>query len=409
MKKRILFLMSDTGGGHRAAAEALREALYIRYGKSAVSVELVDVFRDYSPPPLKYMPEFYPWWINRSKGSWGAGYNLSNTKRRARLLSDTVYMTIGKQLRQMFREHPADVVVSVHSVLTRPSARAMAYLPQRPPLMVVVTDLVSTHHFWYDKTVERCLVPTQEAYERGLSAGLKPDQLRITGLPVHPDFVQGLTSQAEARATLGWDSERPAILMVGGGEGMGHIYETARAINAQNLDCQLHIIAGRNQQLKQQIESSDWNMPVKAYGFRTDMPVFMAATDILITKAGPATITEACIAGVPMILYDAIPGQETGNVEFVVRNDAGVFAPDPQNAANTLKQWLSEGKEGLMQRSERAKRLGRPNAVFDIADEVWNYANHGPIPMGPRNLWNEITDLTKEWTDDLRVANSPSK
>lgn len=408
MKKRILFLMSDTGGGHRAAAEALREALYLQQGKSAVSVELVDVFRDYSPPPFKYMPEFYPWWINRSKSSWGAGYNLSNTKRRARLLSDTVYMTIGKKLRQMFHEHPADVVVSVHSVLTRPSARAMAYLPQRPPFMVVVTDLVSTHHFWYDKWVERCLVPTQEAYDRGLSAGLTPDQLRITGLPVHPDFVQGLTSQTEARATLGWNSDCPAILIVGGGEGMGRIYETARAINAQHPDCQLHIIAGRNQQLKQQIENSNWNMPVTAYGFRTDMPVFLAATDIIITKAGPATITEACIAGVPMILYDAIPGQETGNVEFVVQNDVGVFAPEPENVAETLISWLNEGHEGLVKRSERARRLGRPNAVFDIADEVWNYAQHGPISMQPRNLWNEITDLTKEWTDDLRVANGPS-
>ena len=85
MKKRVLILMSDTGGGHRAAAEAIRDALYWQYGDAAIEAELVDVFREYSPVPLKYMPEIYPMWVNHSKSSWGAGYNFSNTQRRARI------------------------------------------------------------------------------------------------------------------------------------------------------------------------------------------------------------------------------------------------------------------------------------------------------------------------------------
>src|SRR5215207_64785 len=125
--------MSDTGGGHRAAAEAIREALYTRHGQKAIHVELVDVFREYSPVPFKYMPEFYPWWINHSKASWGVGYNLSNTKRRAKILSQGMYVTIESGLKRMVREHPADVVVCVHSVLTHPAMRALMRLPERPP------------------------------------------------------------------------------------------------------------------------------------------------------------------------------------------------------------------------------------------------------------------------------------
>lgn len=399
MKKRVLILMSDTGGGHRAAAEAIREALYTQHGQSAVNVELVDVFREYSPVPFKYMPEFYPWWINHSKSSWGMGYNLSNTKRRAKILSQGMYVTIESGLKRMVREHPADVVVCVHSVLTHPAMRALMRLEERPPFVVVVTDLVSTHHFWYDKNCERCLVPTQPAYDRGLESGLTPEQLRITGLPVHPRFSKNLPTKAEAKQTLGWNPDLPAILLVGGGEGMGPIYKTARAINAKRLKCQLIVIAGHNKVLKDQLEGHSWNQPTRVYPFVKDMPTLMAATDILVTKAGPATISEACIAGVPMILYDAIPGQETGNVDFVTENKVGVFAPGPDAVSETVVQWLSEGEVGLRRRSENARRLGRPGAVYDIADEIWDYAHHGLIATNRRKLWEGLAERTRELTD----------
>lgn len=401
MKKRVLILMSDTGGGHRAAAEAIRDALYLQQGENAVAVEMVDVFRDYSPAPLKYAPELYPRWINRSKESWGASYKLSNTKGSARILSTTIYHTIENGLKRMFREHPADVVVSVHSLVTRPALKALMLKPYRPPFLVVVTDLVSTHLLWYEKRVERCLVPTRAAYQTGLDSGLTPAQLRVTGLPVHPRFIHGLTEKPEARAALGWDPDLPAILLVGGGDGMGPVYKTARAINARRLRCQLIIIAGRNNTLRQQLESEHWNQPTQVYGFRTDMPVIMAATDILVTKAGPATITEACIAGVPMILYDAIPGQETGNVDYVVSNQVGVFAPTPQQIGDTVTAWLKDGPEGLRRRSERARALGRPNAVFDIADEVWRYAQSEPIATDRLSLWKGMAKATRAITKEL--------
>lgn len=390
MKKRILILMSDTGGGHRAAAEAIEAAIHQRRGPDAADVRLIDVFREYTPPPWKYMPELYPWWINRSKVSWGAGYNLSNTPRRAEIISQTMYVTIEAGLKRMLREHPADVVVCVHSVLTRPSMQALLRFDRRPPFVVVVTDLVSTHHFWYDNRVERCLVPTQPAYDRGLESGLRPEQMRVTGLPVHPRFVLNLPDKASARRSLGWDPERPAVLLVGGGEGMGPIYKTARAVDQLNRPSQLIIIAGNNAPLKEKLEAERWNQPTTVYGFRRDMPVLMAAADVLVTKAGPATISEACIAGLPMILYDAIPGQETGNIDYVVDNGVGLYAPSPEAVARAVGAWLAEGPAGLARRSASARRLGRPDAVFDIAEEVWHYAQVPPIPRTRRKLWSAL-------------------
>src|SRR5690606_27098691 len=160
----------------------------------------------------------------------------------ARIVSTTIYHTIENGLKRMFREHPADVVVSVHSLITRPAMKALMLKPYRPPFLVVVTDLFTTHRLWYERRVERCLVPSEAAYRTGLESGLNPAQLRITGLPVHPRFINGLTGKAEARAALGWDPNLPAILLVGGGDGMGPVYRTARAINERRLNCQLIVI-----------------------------------------------------------------------------------------------------------------------------------------------------------------------
>ena len=202
MVKRVLLLFSDTGGGHRAAAEAIRDSL-LREHAGEVVVEMVDVFRSYTPFPFKYMPELYPILISRGKTSWGISYRFTNTRSRAKLISQGMYASIEKGLKRMLRDHPADVVVSVHSLLTRPSMQAFTQLEKRPPFIVVVTDLVSTHAFWYDKRAERTLVPTQEAYVRGLESGLLPEQMRVTGLPVHPSFAEGLERQSLCPCRIG--------------------------------------------------------------------------------------------------------------------------------------------------------------------------------------------------------------
>lgn len=387
MKKRVLFLMSDTGGGHRAAAEAIRDALYIKYGEENIEAELLDVFRQ-SNFPMNYMPEFYPWIINHSKRSWGAGYNLSNTKRRAEVLSRTYYLANARKFKKMVSERPVDVVVCVHSIIARPTLRAFERVfDERPPFVTVVTDLVTTHMMWYDVNADYTMVPTQTAYTRGLTCNIPEDKMHITGLPVHPKFIKGLVGQEQSRNALGWQQETPTILMVAGGDGMGPLYETASAINNKHIDCQLAIVAGRNKQLKERLDTTDWNQPTHVYGYVTNMPELMDAAEIIVTKAGPATITEAAIAGLPMILMDAIPGQEDGNVTHVVDNNAGIFEPNPDKIAGTIEQWLAEGKESLKKRTANARAIANPNAVWEIADEVMKWAEYGYVKTEEQTVW----------------------
>src|SRR5690606_34969262 len=182
-----------------------------------------------------------------------------------------------------------------------------------------------------------------------------------------------------AREKLGWEADKPAVLLVGGGDGMGPVYHIAREMNRRGLDIQLHIIAGRNRLLQRRLEALDWNQPTRVYPFVVNMPELMAAADILVTKAGPATICEACIAGLPIVLSGAVPGQEDGNVTYVVENGAGVYAPGPVRVADTLAAWVAEGPAALAERAANAKALGRPNAAAEIAEEIHVQAQRAPI------------------------------
>jgi 1,2-diacylglycerol 3-beta-galactosyltransferase len=366
--KHIVFVMSDTGGGHRAAAEAIQEAMESLYPDS-YTYELVDVFRHYTPFPMTLMPWLYPHWVNFAAISWRLGYWFINSRFRSNLLLGLLYWYSRRKLNRLFHDHPADVVVSVHSVLTKPTLSQWRKIHTPPrPYVTVVTDLVSTPVFWYQLEVDKCLLPTQEAYQHGIEAGMSEEQLEVTGLPVHPQFIRGISEKQAARDMLGWDQDAVTVLVVSGGEGMGPLYNITRAIDAEKLDIQLVIVAGRNQQLKKKLETDAWNQPTHIYPF-VEMAKFMSAADILITKAGPATISEACVVGLPIILSGYVPGQEKGNVDYVVNNGAGVYAPGPEEVVKALREWVKDQKS-QQEYAASAAKLGCPEAAWDIAKEI---------------------------------------
>ena len=376
MKKRVLFLFSDTGGGHRSAFQAVRDAMQIKYGDQ-VEFEAIDVLRE-CKWPLNKQPELYPIIINNSKLLWALMYYGLDGKRRTKFIHRLIYMNNRQNLKRIVLDHPADVVVCTHSIVANPTFRAFLTLDERPPFLTVVTDLVTTPSFWYDPRVDHCFVPTENAYQRGLKLGMSADQMQVTGLPVNPHFIDSMTTREEARQEFDFDPDLPAVMMVAGGDGLGTIFKTVKALDSQKLKAQIIVIAGRNKDLKAKLEAHHWQTPHKIFGYvsnQYEMPRLMVASDIIVTKAGPSTITEASIAGLPMIISDRIPGQETGNVQLVVENDAGVYAPKPDKVADTVALWLAEGEERLAQRAENARRIAYPNAVWDIAEAVWEWAH----------------------------------
>lgn len=358
----ILFLFSDTGGGHRSAAEAIIEGLKLEFGEQ-ISTQMVDIFKEYAPIPLNYMPELYPRMV-RAPRAWELGYRLSNGPHRANFITASAWFYVRKAVRKLIAQNPCDLMVSVHPLATASVTRALKDSPA--PLITVITDLVSTHALWYNRRSELTITPTEAARQRALIFGLEPDRVRVIGLPVAARFCQPPRDREDLRASLKWPQNRPVILLIGGGEGMGPLEETANTIANACPTAALIIIAGRNESLKAKLESQNWPIPTLIYGFVHEMPDFMGAADILVTKAGPGTISEALIAGLPMILYSRVPGQEDGNVTYVVSEGAGVWAPRADQIVVALQNWIHQ-PQNRAQAVAACHRLARPQAARQIA------------------------------------------
>jgi 1,2-diacylglycerol 3-beta-galactosyltransferase len=363
-RPHIVFLFSDTGGGHRSAAQAIIEALDLEFPRRTTH-EMVDIFREYAPPPLHLAPEIYPP-LSRMPSVWGMGYRLSDGQRRTRFFYQMIWPYIRWGLQRLVREHPCSLIVSVHQLPNAPMARAISASRAKVPFTTVVTDLVTTHAAWYTNRADLVIVPTTVAYRRALSLGITPERMEVVGLPVAERFCQPAGDPVEIRARLGWPQDRPVALLVGGGEGMGPLEATALAIDAARLPAQLVIIAGRNKKLKERLEKHAWLTPPIIYGFVQEMPDMMRAADVLITKAGPGTISEAFIAGLPLILYSRLPGQEDGNVGYVVSNGAGVWSPRPDAVVAALKNWLDD-PDRRARAAAASLHLARPRAAREIA------------------------------------------
>ncbi|MDR1710903.1 MAG: hypothetical protein LBR58_03455 [Propionibacteriaceae bacterium] len=358
--KRILFLFSDTGGGHRAATEAMIEAINLEFpGK--FDCKMVDFFREYYPAPWRFAPEIYP--TTTKIGVWGLAYRSSDGRGRARALTGLQYPMLRRGLHRLVAENPADVIISVHALVNAMLPRAMRKNPS--PFVIVVTDMVSTHAFWYDRRADLILVPTEPARERGVKFGVPAGNLRVVGMPVADRFNDPIDAAAWKREQ-GWREDLPTALLVGGGDGMGPLKRVAKAINYAKLPLQLAVICGRNEELQADLRAVRWQIPAHIYGFTHEMPAFMEAADILISKAGPGTISEGFIKGLPIILYSRFVGQEDGNVSYVVDNGAGVWAPRPREVVDTLREW-TENPQELRRVAQISRSLAHPQASRNIA------------------------------------------
>jgi 1,2-diacylglycerol 3-beta-galactosyltransferase len=204
------------------------------------------------------------------------------------------------------------------------------------------------------------------ARQNAIHYSILPDKIRLIGQPVSLRCSAPLGDKTLLRSRLGWPQDKYTVLIVGGGDGMGPLAETARAIDDSGLDVVLIIVAGRNSKLEAELREQTWENPAFIYGFTRDMPDFMRAADVIVTKAGPGTIAEALNAELPIILYAKLAGQEVGNVDFVVSEGVGVWAPESQTVVRSLTRWICRPNE-LQKVVINCRRTARPDASRQIA------------------------------------------
>jgi 1,2-diacylglycerol 3-beta-galactosyltransferase len=195
---------------------------------------------------------------------------------------------------------------------------------------------------------------------------MEPEKVRVAGQPILERHCQVHCDKPALRNKLGWQVDKFTVLLVGGGEGMGPLVETASAMDEAGIHMNLVIVTGRNAELKDQLETRRWVNPIHIYGFTQEMSDFMHAADVIVTKAGPGTIAEALAAGLPIILFAKLNGQEDGNVTYVENSRVGVWAPSPRKVVTTLRRWVNHPAERTRV-AENCHKASRPEAARVIA------------------------------------------
>lgn len=370
--QKIIIYFSDTGGGHRAAAEAIKSALDSEFGSRYKTV-LVDAIVQGGWGPFALVPKLYRPTVTYTPWLWGALFHSSDAGRIAPVVNPLTKTVLNRGLKRIFQREKPDLVVSVHPLVNHPIRNALRTKTTPIPFVTVVTDLFDTHRAWYAGYPNLVIVPTEGARRRALSYGVPAEKIRVIGLPVSLKFAkESSETQKDLRVRLGL-REMTTVLLVGGGEGMGRLFNIATAISDARLPLQLIVIAGRNPGLEKRLKAFEWQIPVKITGFVTNMPDWMRASDLIITKAGPGTIMESLACSLPILLSGFLPGQEQGNVTFVEESGAGELVEEPHEIVSKLKTWLAPNDTTLAQRRTRAHQLARPRTALEIAaalDEI---------------------------------------
>lgn len=369
MKKRILFLMSDTGGGHRAAACAIEEAIHYLY-PNAYDIFIEDIWKTHTPWPINKIPNYYPWLTGPGLPLWRLMWSSSTRFPAHKIVFPSISPVVERTVMGYLKAIAPDTVVSVHPFMNHLGLKWLDKINLQIPFVTVVTDLVTIHPMWICPRVTRCFVPTPAARDFAIEWGMPPEKIDICGQPISLKFAMLTDDKQTVRQRLELDCHRRVVLVMGGGEGFGHVFEIARAIAQSVSPAQLLIVAGRNRALRERLETIAWEIPTRIYGFVENIPEFMKAADILITKAGPGTISEAFAMGLPLIISGYIPGQEQGNVTYVLDHKAGTYAETPEAIAELVSIWLAPDNDLLQIMACNAARLAKPKASLAIAEKI---------------------------------------
>ena len=319
-KKRILILMSDTGGGHRASAQAIDRAINEQIpGKIDVSV--MDIWTDHAKWPFNNFVPYYRF-LAKHPLLWRGMYLFGNFPPTKLFTEVWSWYSCYPSFRNAIVQSDPDLVVSVHPLCQLMPISAIKEMNKirdpeklRIPFVTVVTDLGGAHSTWFDKRTDAIFIPGDAVRKLALSNNVNPDKIIMRGLPIRPAFWKPSKPKNTLRKALNLTKAVKTVLLMGGGDGVGGLdaitSSIAGRLGQSPQKAQVVVICGHNTQTGNDLKARKWpdNVRVVVKGFCENIDEYMAASDCLVTKAGPGTIAEAMIQGLPCVLSSFLPGQ----------------------------------------------------------------------------------------------------
>jgi processive 1,2-diacylglycerol beta-glucosyltransferase len=363
---RVLIATLTAGGGHLAAASALDEAW--RAMRPGDVVERVDLLKFFSPLHRKFHEDGYVKFVERAPDLWGMVFkgtdHLKVTRRLNRLKRAIPSNSRMKFLRYL-RHFKPDVVLCTHYLplemlgqLRKKKKRNSA----QPVVVSIVTDF-EAHALWMDSAVDFYCVAAEETRVRLVARGAAAENVIATGIPISTKF-SAKPDVKSVRRNCGLRDDLPVLLVLSGGFGMGPVEKILKELDKVTRPLQIVVVTGRNEELRRDLAAQDWKHPTRVLGFASNMHELMAIADLVVTKPGGLTSSEALAMGKPLFILNPIPGQEAANSDFLLERGAAAKANRVEDLPYRIEQLL--GSKRLSTMAKVARGLGRPNAAQEI-------------------------------------------
>jgi len=238
------------------------------------------------------------------------------------------------------------------------------------PLIGVVTDF-GVHAYWLHQEIDLYLVAHEDIKKNMVERGISSDRIRVTGIPIDPKFGE-MSNVSDMRKRIKINPRKKTVLLMGGSRGMGDMTEMIHALQCVPVRFQTLVVCGRNKRLYRKIKKLTKGLKdFKIFGYVKEPSNLMGAADLLITKPGGLTCSEALAKQLPLILTNPIPGQEERNVKFLTQRKAACLAQTPDETAEWVKNLLRQPKK-LKEMKQRARLLSRPLAAWEAARLIFD-------------------------------------
>jgi processive 1,2-diacylglycerol beta-glucosyltransferase len=360
----VMVLSAASGAGHLRAAESLVAG----FGARGISARHVEVLRYTNLLFRRFYSDLYVELVNKGPDILGWVYKATDRPwkfQKRRLALDR--LNTGPLVKLLRKEKP-DIALCTHFL----PAEILLYLKRKKildiPIGIVVTDF-DVHAMWIYKNVDWYFVACDEAKVYLKAMGIPHETIFVTGIPIDPVF--GIEKpKGEMRLSLGLDPDITTLLVSAGGFGMGPVESLVRAVHDVKHPVQIVVICGRNTQLERRLKSlSEIKHPMKVIGFTTEMDNYMAASDLLVGKAGGLTCSEALARGLVLVIVNPVPGQEERNSDHFLEEGVAIRCNNLPALGYKIDALLSD-KERLLRMNQNVKHLARPNAASEIVSIV---------------------------------------
>jgi processive 1,2-diacylglycerol beta-glucosyltransferase len=387
---KVLIATATAGGGHLAAATAIEEAW--RTLRPQDSVEKLDVVKLFSPLHRKIHADGYETLVEHAPEVWGLLFSKTDDPKvvaRLNRLSRVFTPTSSRKLERHIERTQPDVVICTHygpievlgrmareagkrkgtgleSPVNRQAGKPALQERGMPFVVSVVTDF-EAHALWMGECVDLYCVAAEATCARLLARGAMPDNLAVTGIPISNKFA-GTVNAREVRARLGLRDDQPVVLLLSGGFGWGPISETLAELDKVASRFQTVVVCGRNKELRREVAAQDRAHPTHVLGFVSNMPELMAVADVVISKPGGLTTSEALASALPMVVINPIPGQEAANSDFLLQAGAAIKVNRVEEMSQRVGQLL--GSKKLAEMAKAARAVGQPTAARNVCEAV---------------------------------------